>query len=368
MTFRLKAFYSLFLLLNITTNLLASPFTIHGNIKGLQKQTAYIEYLDDSTNRTLTDSGIVMNGKFILNGHIQTPTFGILYFSVSGIQHYFFFEPGNTYISGDTLKQLSVSGGKSTTLFRQYFQTADTFTRYRASLVPLISGDKAIKDSTAHARCMDNYYQSMTDEERFTEQFIRKHPDSYVSAYLLFYKFSGESNINKGIALLHILDTAIQHSKYCGQLLLRQTAFTQSATGMPAPKFSIPDSAGKMLGLADIKGKYILLDFWASWCGPCRSENPGLVKAYKKFHTQGFEILSVSLDQKKQQWLNAINRDQLNWFNVCDYTGWDGEAVRLYGVDAIPTNFLIDKNGTIVAKNLMGTGLDYALDKLLNGK
>jgi thiol-disulfide isomerase/thioredoxin len=354
-------------------SLRAATFTLQGNIKGLpagqaglDKTLAYLDYTDDA-NKHHTDSVNVISGQFTFTGNVETPTFGILYFSGSRIQENFFFEPGTTSVTGDTSKSthLSFSGGASTALFKEYRLTADSFNRYRDALVPFISGNKANKDSALHAQYMDDFYLSMSTEESRTEDFIRKHPESYVSAYLLYYKFSGEGNINKGIALLHILNEQVQRSKYIALLLQRQLALKKTVTGFPAPDFSEPDSAGKTIKLSNIKAQYVLLDFWASWCGPCRRENPALVNAYQKYHNKGFEIISLSFDQNRQPWVNAIRKDSLSWLNVCGFKSWDDEAALMYGVAELPTNFLIDKSGVIVAKNLMGTGLDYELEQLL---
>lgn len=131
----------------------------------------------------------------------------------------------------------------------------------------------------------------------------------------------------------------------------------------PDLKFKNPD--GKEVSLSSLRGKAVLIDFWASWCRPCRIENPNVVQAYKKFNGKGFEIYGVSLDKSQDAWVSAIQQDGLDWINVSDLGGWNSAGAATYGVNSIPGNFLLDKNGVIVAKNLRGANLHAELQKLL---
>ena len=140
--------------------------------------------------------------------------------------------------------------------------------------------------------------------------------------------------------------------------------------GDESPELAFAGPDGKTLKLSSLRGKYVLVDFWASWCGPCRRENPNVVSAYDKYSnakfkkSKGFEIFSVSLDKNKEGWKNAIQRDNLKWkYHVCDFGGWQSKAAKIYNVRSIPASFLIDPNGIIVAKNLRGQALHLELDK-----
>lgn len=137
------------------------------------------------------------------------------------------------------------------------------------------------------------------------------------------------------------------------------------AIGQPAPEISLPTPDGKMISLSSLKGKYVLVDFWASWCGPCRKENPNVVSAFNKYKGKNFTVLGVSLDSDKDKWMNAIEKDGLTWPHISDLKGWESIAARTYNVNSIPANFLIDPQGNIIARDLREEALDAELSKVL---
>ena len=146
------------------------------------------------------------------------------------------------------------------------------------------------------------------------------------------------------------------------------TTFAQVKINDAAPDLTLPSSEGKMIGLSDLKGKVVLIDFWASWCEPCRENNPHLIKLYKKFHADGLEILGVSLDTNEASWKHAIAQDNLQWWQANDNKGWSGPSTVSYNVEAIPTMFLIDKKGIIREINLIGWRLEDRIKSLLKNK
>ena len=137
-------------------------------------------------------------------------------------------------------------------------------------------------------------------------------------------------------------------------------------TGAVAPDFAQVTPEGKSLKLSDLRGKYILIDFWASWCGPCRQENPNVVRMYEQYKDKGFDILSVSLDSARDRWLQAIEADKLSWKHVSDLKGWSNEVAQMYEVSGIPKTFLIDPQGKIIATDLRGPSLEAKLKELFN--
>lgn len=141
------------------------------------------------------------------------------------------------------------------------------------------------------------------------------------------------------------------------------------AVGQKAPELEFRNPDGKLIKLSSLKGKVVLIDFWASWCRPCRIENPNVVRLYNKYHSKGFEVFSVSLDRDKDAWVNGIKQDGLIWpYHVSDLLFWQSKAAAIYGVRSIPHTVLIDKDGTIIAKNLRGMALEQALDQIFGNK
>jgi peroxiredoxin len=145
----------------------------------------------------------------------------------------------------------------------------------------------------------------------------------------------------------------------------RMKAAEDKWVGKQAPAFSLPDLSGKEVSIQDFKGKYVLVDFWASWCGPCRQENPNVVEAYHKFKDKNFTILGVSLDADKEKWAEAVFADKLEWTHISDLKYWDSKAVEVFGISGIPYNILVDPDGKIIAENLRGPGLGEKLSEVL---
>lgn len=198
------------------------------------------------------------------------------------------------------------------------------------------------------------------------DEFIRDHPTSLVSAYVLYRFYSYRLTPDEIKANIQLLDPSLWDTPYVNVLRELTETLETVSVGKQAPDFSLPDTAGNTVLLSELIGdKYLLLDFWASWCGPCRRENPHVVEAFHRFKDKGFDVVGVSLDRQRDSWLAAIEADGLHWTNVSDLLFWDSAPARLYGVRAIPANFLIDKNGVIIAKNLRGQDLHDTLEELL---
>lgn len=225
-----------------------------------------------------------------------------------------------------------------------------------------VARQKSILDSL-----MAQLREMMTERDSLRAVYISRNPGSYFS--LLALKDLAGSNINvpRIEPLFKGLSDSLRNSKQGQGLAAAIESARFTSIGAIAPDFTEDDPDGHPVKLSDFRGKYVLLDFWASWCGPCRAENPNVVKAYGQYHAKGFEVLSVSLDGpgKKAAWLSAVQKDSLSWTQVSDLQFWNNAAAKLYSIKSIPQNFLIDPTGKIVGRNLRGDDLQKRLSELL---
>jgi len=226
--------------------------------------------------------------------------------------------------------------------------------------------------------------QIITHHTNETKAFIEENPASLASLMALYQQIAPRRyvlNPEEHFEYFSMVDSALYNILPESEAVInlhsqileikRQKAQSENieskvGIGIKAPEIILPNQFGDTVKLSDLKGKYVLIDFWASWCKPCRLENPILVKNYTKYHEKGFEIFQVSLDKKEEAWLDAIEKDNLTWIHVSDLKFWNSEAAVLYHVQSIPANFLIDKKGVIIAKNLRGDALEAKLSELFD--
>ena len=229
-------------------------------------------------------------------------------------------------------------------------------------------------DTTAHfqhsritgSTATDQFTEFQKTRNIKIEELIQKQPASIVSAFILYRFYSNRlssEELEKDIALL---DRSLDNTQYVQLLKELVPVLAKRRIGSSAPDFTLNDPNGTPVKLSAHFGKYLLIDFWAAWCGPCRRENPNVVKTFNKYKDKGFEVFGVSFDRSKDAWIKAIKDDGLAWTQVSDLAFWNSAPGKLYGIRTIPSNVLIDPKGNIIARNLYGAELDQKLGELLS--
>ncbi|OKS89565.1 TlpA disulfide reductase family protein [Mucilaginibacter polytrichastri] len=357
-------------------------FTIRGKIANAVPPAKVYLFYTLGANR-MVDSSAISVGGFQISGTVLNPVNATLLYDHKGVgmekldnnsadMMNLYLEPGIIGVNAvDSIADGKVTGSVIN----------DDNAKLMGQLTPIIAKAKKIQYDAQRATLAQqqsveyqNFIQDrlkavQTQQQDVLKTFVQNNPKSYLSILALSSLGGPTADPAPLLAMYDSLDPSLKSMEAAKQLKKSFDDLKVTGIGAIAPDFTQADADGKPVKLSSFRGKYVLIDFWASWCGPCRQENPNVVKAYNKYKAKNFTILGVSLDKAgaKDAWQAAVKADGLIWTQVSDLKFWDNEAAVLYAVRAIPQNYLIDPQGKIIGKNLRGADLDKKLAELFPG-
>lgn len=341
-------------------------FTVEAEIEGLKDGKVYLK-LSNAGMTVPIDSTTSAGGKFTFKGTVEVPD---LYYLVGEdrVSIPLMLENSPIVIAGNVsdLKSISITGSKTQDEYHDLELKIQDLGKQFDALYSQYKEAMNNKDSLTSA-LLESRLDSLDREQTgFYKSFVTENGASFVAPVIL-QKFQYGMEADELQSYLVKFSPEVMKGQSAKLLADRVAVLEKVAVGRIAPDFTLNDSIGNPVKLSEIYSQHelTLVDFWASWCGPCRQENPNVVSTWKDYSSKGFTVLGVSCDSDRDRWLKAIAQDQLTWYHVSDLKGWGNEAAKLYGINSIPSSFLLDKSGTIIAKNLRGANLRGKIAEIL---
>jgi len=332
---------------------------INGNIKGLGDAELNFHYYEGSEAKT---SNVKVKGdKFTWTAPMPNPQKVTIMFPKRAV--WVFVEQGNMEMVGsaDSLNKVKLTGSKIQDESDAYDKLLEPFS---AQEMPLYQkyGKGSKEEQLKLEQTLDNIRMQ---KRTVANKYIAEHPESYFSLSLVTDRAGmGEYKVIQ--AMYDKLGKQVKATPEGKRLSERLTVLKRSAIGTPMLNFTQNNTEGKQVSFSSFKGKYVLVDFWASWCGPCRAENPNVLKAYNTYKDKNFTVVGISLDDKGENWKKAIKDDGMPWTQLSDLRGWKNEVSQYYGIMGIPSTLLVDPQGKIIAKDLRGEILNKKLEEIFN--
>ncbi len=341
-------------------------YKLKGNLEGASDQWVYLQ--DRISGQMVTiDSAFIEQQSFTMTGMQENPEMFYLSFEEIAGRFPLFLENADITITinAEEPSDFNVEGSSSHDIYTESNKLREPYNeKLRALQQEMISAEVTGDDDL-----MKELNQKVIDTEqqlrKETEGFLANHSNKSVGAFIAMRTLTHGLDYEEMKEVLNIFDPSLAGTRYYDDLSERVDKLEKVAVGNPAVDFTSVTPEGEQLSLSDFRGKYVLINFWASWCPYCREENPHLVNTYNALQTDNFEILSVSLDREKQAWEKGIAEDKMPWPQVSDLKGWNNDAADLYVIRSIPQNVLISPDGTIIDRNLDHVELETRLQQLL---
>ena len=340
-------------------------YHLKGNISEIKYGRAYLRTAD---RETIIDSVDIEGGKFEFSGKLAEP--GVFVLQVNRRSFLFFMDGKEMEITCpySNLRSEYLTGSPANDLEQLYQeQVGSGILAKQSALLDQYKVALDANDQNSSDEIMTRTLQLEDERYALTKEFVQEHADNIFSDHIANV-VKGES-YEKGNELYDLLSDKVKASSFGKQLRQNVDALAVSAIGVPCPDFQVKDEAGKTVYLSSLKGRIVVLDFWASWCGPCRQEMKNLRLQYAEFKDRGLEMMSISLDDSEEKWRKACEEEQIPWISTRDENGWAKSEIRkLFGIQSIPFIVLVDKEGNIVAKNIRRNLLREKIIELLAEK
>ena len=344
-----------------------STFNVNVELQNAEGKTIYLKKMFNNEFITL-DSAIMQNNmvNFIVEVNNPSTHYQLTIKDSNPIR--FFSENNDVKITGDVKNRdsFNVTASYAQQLVNEYNVEYKKYNQQRRELSEKFREAHQNNDEATMKKLETEFDQIEKNTNNYQKLFLTKNSNNFVAPYILYTnRYNYELNELEDFVNNFNIKEESEYSK----LLDEYIAILQRVDiGQPYVDFTQETPEGYMMSISELvgKSKLLLIDFWASWCGPCRAENPNVVEVYKEYHEKGFDIIGVSLDMEKENWIKAIESDGLIWHNISDLKYWNNEGAKLYGISSIPSNVLLDQNGIIIAKNLRGEDLRNKVEEILN--